>query len=155
MVSQCQIFKAKHEKHALRVLRGEDIGGLVGIKARFVGCVRTYRVKAGNKIKTPSVVMLRTAWASATLLRHVLFSTFSGLQGPERMIVKATVYAVTVQATMYSAIRKPILTSIRWYRATRESLASVVGQKYVMPRKRSDCIPRSASEFSERGDYDL
>lgn len=79
-----------------------------------VGCVQTYRVNVGSMTKTPSVIIFRTACASATLLRHVLLPTLNGLQGPERMTVKAIVYAMTVQATIYRAIRNPIRTSIRW-----------------------------------------
>lgn len=43
------------------------------------------------RTSTPSVEMLRTACASATLLRQVLLPTSSGLHGPERMAVKAIV----------------------------------------------------------------
>lgn len=68
-------------------------------------CAQTYKVNVGMTIRTPSVVMFRTACASATLLIHVLLLLLSGLQGPERTIVNTMVYVMTVQATTYRAIR--------------------------------------------------
>lgn len=70
-------------------------------------------MNVGIIIKMPSVIIFRMACDRAILLRHVSLPTLSGLHGPERMTVKAIVYAMMIQATMYRAIRYPILTSMR------------------------------------------
>lgn len=57
----------------------------------FRGMFRPHSMITGMRTSTPSVVMLSTACASATLLRHVLLPTLSGLHGPERTAVKAIV----------------------------------------------------------------
>lgn len=57
----------------------------------FRGMFRPHSITTGMRTSTPSVEMLSTACASATLLRQVLLPTLSGLQGPERMAVKTIV----------------------------------------------------------------
>lgn len=52
---------------------------------------RPHSITTGIRTSTPSVEMLRTACARATLLRQVLLPTSSGLHGPERMAVNAIV----------------------------------------------------------------
>lgn len=57
----------------------------------FSGMFRPHSIITGMSTSTPSVEILSTACARATLLRQVLLPTLSGLQGPERMAVKTIV----------------------------------------------------------------
>lgn len=57
----------------------------------FRGMLRPQSITTGIRTSTPSVEMFNTACARATLFRQVLLPTSSGLQGPERMAVKAIV----------------------------------------------------------------